>query len=250
VSPARKVGPARIVAVTATSRMDEDSRRVRLAMSYIEALESAGLVPIVVPPLAIAESASAILSAVDGVLFTGGEDVNPARYGATPHPKLKAVNDERDSTEIALVREARRRRTPVLAICRGIQVVNVALGGSLIQDIGAECEGALDHDDGSPRKSRTHEISIEPGSVTERALGTTHCSVNSLHHQAVKEVSPELRVSATSSDGIIEGLEAKDPDWWMLAVQWHPEEMTDAPEPWDRGLFASFAEELEKRGSL
>ena len=148
MSPARKVGPARIVAVTATSRVDEDSRRVRLAMSYVEALESAGLVPLVVPPLSLTESASAILSAVDGLLFTGGEDVNPSCYGAAPHPKLKTVNDARDATEIALILEAEKRHTPVLAICRGIQVINVALGGTLIQDITAECDGALDHDDG------------------------------------------------------------------------------------------------------
>ena len=224
--------------------MDEDSRRVRLAMSYVEALESAGLVPLVVPPLASAESASAILSKVNGLLLTGGEDVNPSCYGAAPHPKLKAVNDQRDSTEISLIREAKRRRTPTLAICRGIQVVNVALGGTLIQDIRAECEGALDHDDGSPRKSRTHDVTVGPDTLTARALGATHCFVNSLHHQSVKDVSPELKVSATASDGIIEGVEAKDPDWWMLAVQWHPEEMTDSPEPWDRGLFHAFAERI------
>ncbi len=224
--------------------MDEDSRRVRLAMSYVEALESAGLVPIVVPPLASPESAEAILSAVDGLLFTGGEDVNPSCYGAQPHPKLKAVNDRRDSTEISLIREAKRRRTPTLAICRGIQVINVALGGTLIQDIRAECAGAFDHDDGSPRNSRTHDLTVVENSLTARALGTTHCSVNSLHHQAVRDVSPDLKITSTSSDGVIEGLEANDPEWWMVAVQWHPEEMTDSPEPWDRGLFHAFAERL------
>jgi putative glutamine amidotransferase len=244
VSPARKVGPARIVAITATSRMDEDSRRVRLSMSYVEAIESAGLVPIVIPPLSSTESASTILSMVDGLLLTGGEDVNPSRYGAIPHPKLKTVNDERDSTEIALVLEAKRRHTPVLAICRGVQVVNVALGGTLIQDIGAECPNSLNHDDGSPRRARTHGISVSPGSITARALGTTQCSVNSLHHQSVKDVTPDLRVSATATDGIIEGLESNDPDWWLLAVQWHPEEMINSAEPWDRGIFRAFAERL------
>ena len=221
MSPARKVGPAPIVAVTATTREDEDSRRVRLSASYIDALESAGLVPLVIPPLAN-EAASAILDAVDGLVLTGGEDVNPSRYGQQPHPKLKNVSDARDSTEIALIREAKRRGTPILAICRGIQVLNVALGGTLIQDIRAQCEGSLDHDDGSPRQSRTHGITVEPGSLTAAALGTTDASVNSLHHQAVKEVSPELKVTARSTDGIIEGLETIDPAWWVLAVQWHP----------------------------
>jgi putative glutamine amidotransferase len=244
VSPARKVGPAPIVAVTATTREDEDSRRVRISASYIDAIESAGLIPLVVPPLANAEVASAILDAVDGLLLTGGEDVNPSRYGEKPHPKLKSVNDRRDSTEIALIHEAKRRRIPVLAICRGIQVLNVALGGTLIQDIGAQSKGALDHDDGSPRKSRTHGLVVEPSSLTASALGATDLTVNSLHHQSVKDVSPELKITARSPDGIIEGLETKDSDWWVLAVQWHPEEMTDSPEPWDRGLFHAFAERL------
>ena len=187
------------------------------------------------------------MDAVDGLVLTGGEDVNPSRFGAQPHPLLKTVNDERDATEIALIHEAKRRRTPVLAICRGIQVLNVALGGTLIQDIRSECEGALDHDDGSPRKSRTHGLTLEPGSLAASALGTTSCSVNSLHHQAVKDVSPELSVTARSTDGIIEAVETKDRDWWVLAVQWHPEEMTDSPEPWDRGLFHSFKERLSSR---
>jgi putative glutamine amidotransferase len=177
-------------------------------------------------------------------MLTGGEDVNPSRYGQQPHPKLKNVSDRRDATELALIREAKRRHTPVLAICRGIQVLNVALGGTLIQDIRAQVKGSLDHDDGSPRQSRTHGISIEPGSLTAAALGTTDASVNSLHHQSVETVSPELKITARSTDGIIEAVETIDPDWWVLAVQWHPEEMTDSPEPWDRGIFHAFAERL------
>lgn len=244
MSPARKVGPVCIVAVTATSRDDEGSRRVRLSASYVDALENAGLIPLVVPPLASSQGASAILDAVDGLLLTGGEDVNPSRYGAKPHPQLKTVSDRRDETEIALIHEARRRRTPVLAICRGIQVLNVALGGTLIQDIRAEVKGSLDHDDGSPRTSRTHGIKVVPGSLTAKALGVTEASVNSLHHQSVRDPGPDLIVTAISTDGIIEAVETTDPDWWVLAVQWHPEEMTDSPEPWDRGLFRAFAERL------
>jgi len=217
---------------------------VRLTASYVDALESAGLIPLVVPPLSNPDAAAAILDSVDGILLTGGEDVNPSRYGHPPHPLLKTVNDLRDTTELALIREAKHRRTPILAICRGIQVLNVALGGTLIQDIRAECEGALDHDDGRPRKTRTHTITVEPTSLAASALGTTECSVNSLHHQSARDVPAELKVTARSPDGIIEALETRDPDWWVLAVQWHPEEMTDSPEPWDRGLFHAFAERL------
>ena len=244
MAPAHNVIPARTVAVTATTRQDDDSRRVRLTATYVDALESAGLIPLIVPPLSNTHAAAAILDAVDGLVLTGGEDVNPALFGQQPHPGLKTVNDQRDRTEIALILEARRRKIPTLAICRGIQVLNVALGGTLIQDIPAECEGSFDHDDASGRQTRSHNITVEPASLTASALGATDLRVNSLHHQAVKDVSPELRITARSPDGIIEGLEAKDPAWWMLAVQWHPEEMTESPEPWDRGLFKAFAERL------
>ena len=246
MSPARKVGSARTVAVTATTREDEGTRRVRLSASYLEALERAGLVPLVIPPLDDTESASAILEAVDGLVLTGGEDVNPSRYGADPHPKLKTVNDRRDAMEIALILEAKKNRTPVLAICRGIQVLNVAFGGTLIQDIAAECPGALNHDD-APRDSRIHDISVEPSTRTSEALGTSRAKVNSIHHQAVRAVADELIVTARSPDGIIEAVETKDPGWWVLAVQWHPEEMTVSPDSPDRGLFSSFADQLARR---
>jgi len=246
VALARKDGPAFTVAVTATTRQEEDdTRRVRLSATYVDALERAGLVPLIIPPLSNTHAAAAILESVDGILLTGGEDVNPALFGQKPHPKLKTVNDQRDITEIALVLEAQRRKKPMLAICRGIQILNVALGGSLIQDIPAECEGARDHDDGSSRQTRSHPIAVEPTSRTAAALGTTSCSVNSLHHQAVKDVAPGLHVTARSPDGIIEAVEPDDVDWWALAVQWHPEDMSDSPEPWDRGLFKAFAERLK-----
>ncbi len=185
-----------------------------------------------------------MLDSIGGLLFTGGEDVNPAHYGEAAHPNLKNVQDERDATEIALIAEASKRKTPILAICRGIQVLNVAMGGTLIQDIPSQCPDALEHDSPALRALRTHEISIEPGSRIARALRTDKARVNSFHHQAANRVGDGLSITARSPDGIIEGLETDDPDWWVLAVQWHPEEMTDSPEPWDRGLFNAFAEQL------
>jgi putative glutamine amidotransferase len=133
----------------------------------------------------------------------------------------------------------------VLAICRGIQILNVALGGTLVQDIPSQCDRAIAHDDEGPRDSRSHEISIEPGSLIAKAIGTEHCTVNSFHHQSVKRVADGMRVTARSPDGIIEGIESTSDDWWVMAVQWHPEEMTDSAEPWDRGLFRAFARKLE-----
>lgn len=240
------VRAAHTVAVTATS----DNRlggphRVRLNTAYITALELAGLVPIVIPPLSSPAAARSIMAAADGLVLTGGEDVDPALYGQQRHERLGPVNPRRDQTEIALVLAAREARKPVLAICRGPQLLNVALGGTLIQDIPSCVPGALLHDSDA-RDARSHEIIIEPDSRIAAAVGGTRISVNSLHHQSILEPARGLRVTARAPDGIIEGVESESDDWWAMAVQWHPEEMNDSPEPWDRGIFRAFATRLEE----
>ena len=245
MSSARKPVPACTVAVTASIRPDGDTNRVRLTAAYVTALENAGLVPLIVPPLADVDAAAAVLDSVAGLVLTGGEDVDPARYGEKRHEKVRSVNAARDATESALIEEARARGKPVLAICRGIQMLNVALGGTLVQDIPSQCNTSIAHDEEGARDSRSHEIDIESGSLIAKAVGAEHVAVNSFHHQSVKRVADGLRVTARSPDGIIEGLESTDEDWWVMAVQWHPEEMTDSPEPWDRGLFKAFARQLE-----
>jgi putative glutamine amidotransferase len=186
-----------------------------------------------------------VLDSVSGLVLTGGEDVDPARYGEQRHEKVRSVNPARDATEAALVQEAKARQMPVLAICRGIQILNVALGGTLIQDIPSEVETSISHDDEGPRDSRTHDISVEPGSLIARAIGTEHATVNSFHHQSVERVADGMRITARSPDGIIEGIESTDRNWWVMGVQWHPEEMTESAEPWDRGLFRAFARKLD-----
>jgi len=245
VSSARKPVPACTVAVTASIRPDGDTSRVRLTAAYVTALENAGLIPLIVPPLSSADAAAAVLDSVAGLVLTGGEDVDPARYGEKRHEKVRAVNLARDATETALIQEAQARGTPVLAICRGIQILNVALGGTLVQDISSQCNTSIVHDEEGARDSRSHEITIEPGSLIAKAVGAEHVTVNSFHHQSVQRVADGMRVTARSPDGIIEGLESTDEDWWVMAVQWHPEEMTESAEPWDRGLFKAFARKLE-----
>jgi putative glutamine amidotransferase len=185
-----------------------------------------------------------ILSRVDGVVITGGEDVEPSRYGQPRSDKCGKSNEARDETEIALIREAQEMRKPLLAICRGPQVVNVALGGTLIQDIPSETPGALSHNSQDERSARVHDVTIDKGSRIADAIGDSTISVNSFHHQAVKDVAPGLKVTARAPDGIIEGIEPENDDWWMMGVQWHPEEMNDSPDPWDRGLFRAFADKL------
>lgn len=239
----KDAAPVVAVSATADTRLG-GAHRVRLNSSYIIALESAGLVPVVIPPLASPEQARAILERVDGVLLTGGEDVDPALYGQDRAEKCGAPNRARDETEIALAVAAHELGKPLLAICRGPQVLNVAFGGTLIQDIPSDVPGALNHNTDDERASRVHDVSIEPGSRTAEAVGATSVSVNSLHHQSVKDIAPGFRVSATSPDGIVEAIEWDGDDWWAMAVQWHPEEMNDSPEPWDRGLFRAFADRL------
>lgn len=238
------MSPAPLVALTATTAAADGIVRVRTNAAYVRALEAAGVVPLVLPPLH-ASHAERALDAVSGLVLTGGEDVAPWRYGESPHRALGTVNESRDAWELALIATARTRGLPTLAICRGIQVLNVALGGTLVQDIPAECPNALPHAPGDGRAMRVHEIGIDPGSRLAHALAAERLTVNSAHHQSIARVGDGLRVTARSSDGIIEGAEWASHDWWALGVQWHPEELIETPEPWDRSLFSAFAAQLQ-----
>jgi len=156
------------------------------------------------------------------------------------------VSPERDAWELALVRSAADRRLPLLAICRGIQLLNVALGGTLIQDLDAEYPGALAHDPGQPRAVRSHSVRVARGSRLARALGRVTLEVNSVHHQAVSRPAGIMRVTATAPDGVVEAMEVSDPAWWCVAVQWHPEDLVaDASAP-ERGLFAAFGDAVRE----
>lgn len=234
------------VAITATSRLHDEIERVRVNQAYVHALESAGLVPLVVPPLAEPAHVTHILDRVDGLVLTGGEDVNPARYGAAPDSRTHPPHDRRDATEIALAVEAQRRALPTLAICRGLQVVNVALGGTLVQDLPSQRPESLPHD-GAARDARVHEVRVRDGSRLAQALGATCVVANSSHHQAIDRLARGLVASATTTDGVVEGIEPEFRGWWMLGVQWHPEELVEAPEDWDRRLFGAFAAACAQR---
>jgi putative glutamine amidotransferase len=237
-----------VVLVTATTELIRGRSRVRVNEAYTDALAAAGVVPLVLPPLApdLAEQA---LAGVSGLVLTGGEDLDPAHYGAIRHAKTTDAHAARDAYELALARAARDRRIPTLAICRGAQVVNVAFGGDLVQDIGSEAPHAAEHDLSDERQTRVHGVTVEEGSVLGHALGAARIEINSSHHQSVGHAGKGLRVTARADDGIVEGLESADPAWWMLAVQWHPEELTATPEDWDRRLFAAFADAARRATS-
>lgn len=236
-----------LVALTCTVRESEGVERVRLNATYVRAFEAVGLVPVVIPPLADDRAAVRVLDNVAGLVLTGGEDVDPARYGAEPHPELGPVNCSRDATELALLAAARDRRLPTLAICRGIQVVNVGLGGTLVQDLPSQHDNVGAHDLDDERDTRVHEVHVAAGSRLAAVLGARAVTVNSIHHQAVERLGAALRVNARAEDGVIEGIESDDPRWWMVGVQWHPEELMDTPEPWDRRLLSAFADACRER---
>jgi putative glutamine amidotransferase len=179
---------------------------------------------------------------IDGLVLTGGADVGPALYGATPHHKLGVVSEARDAWEIALVHAARRENLPLLAICRGAQILNVALGGTLIQDLPSQQPSEINHDPDEPRNTRTHSVELPTETRLARAVGLTRFEVNSVHHQAIERVADELRIVAVAPDGVIEAVEtAADSPWWCIGVQWHPEDLAGADEPWDRHIFSAFA---------
>lgn len=238
---------APFVIVTATTEIIRDVPRVRVNEAYTNALADAGLIPMVLPPLAAA-LAVASLREVAGLVLTGGEDLDPALFGETTHPATDAPHAGRDAYELALALAAHEQRVPTLAICRGAQVVNVALGGSLVQDIPSQEPSDVEHSPAGKRAERVHTVEIDPGSRLSRIMGTTRISTNSSHHQAVRRTASALHVTARSEDGIIEALEPHDPAWWMVAVQWHPEELTGTPEDWDRRLFAAFAAAVQESG--
>ena len=237
------------VAVTATTAKMKEVLRVRVNSAYATAIRGAGLLPLVLPVLDPAD-ADAALDGVAGLVLTGGEDVSPGQYGSTPHPELGDTHEGRDAFEIALVKAARARALPTLAICRGVQILNVALGGTLVQDIPSEWADPIVHDGEWARTARVHEVDVTSGSRLAHALGTERPVVNSMHHQAVQIVASPLATVARATDGIVEGVEWPDDDWWMIGVQWHPEELAASPEPWDRSLFAAFADVVSRSARL
>lgn len=234
---------APVVALTATTKVIDGLLRVRLNDAYVQAVRAAGLTPLIVPPLPPSEL-EPIVGVARGIVLTGGEDVAPAEYGAT-NAGSHEPHFDRDKFELALVRLAHERNLPVLAICRGVQVVNVALGGTLMQDIPTECPSTINHDQSEQRSLRVHDVYVESGSKLANAIGATKIVVNSSHHQAVANVAEGLAITARSPDGIIEGVEWQGDFWWMLGVQWHPEELAAANEDWDRSLFRAFAKQVQ-----
>jgi putative glutamine amidotransferase len=194
----------------------------------IEAIERAGGLPFLIPCNVGPDTLHALYEQVDAVLLPGGGDVDPARYGAESHPETILVDPVRDAAEFEIVRWAVRDDVPLFGICRGHQVVNVALGGELVQDIASLLDTDIKHDfePGSPRDIISHSVEIDPSSHLAQIIRSRQLDVNSLHHQAVQQVGQNLTVTAQAPDGLVEATEMPGRQF-VLTVQWHPEDLTD-----------------------
>lgn len=202
-----------------------------LMPSYTEAISAAGGVPLLIPLGLGTDALQAVLDRVDGVLLPGGGDVEPEVYGGQQHATLWGIDPERDRTELSMSRMAVKQQKPILVICRGIQVFNVALGGTLWEDIGSMVPGAIRHDapDNRPRGYLAHSVRLEGDSLLAQHIGRGDHQVNSIHHQAIRELASELVVTARAPDDIIEGVELPGHPF-AVGVQWHPENLvTDNP---------------------
>jgi putative glutamine amidotransferase len=214
--------------------------RFGINQSYVRALTAAGCAPVLIPILDDEDRLRAIYDRLDGIVFPGGADVAPQEYGEAPIDNVNIIEAPRDRTELTLARWAFADDLPTLGICRGQQLLNVALGGTLYQDLRHQGVTTVEHSDadGRARTALLHRVRLDPGSRLAQLIDETSIDVNSLHHQAVKSVAPQLKVTGTSDDGVIESLESDDRRF-LIAVQWHPEEIDDLP--WVQRLFAGFA---------
>lgn len=197
------------------------------SMAYTDSVLAAGGLPLMLPLMRHAEIESQLPELADGVILTGGGDISPLAYGHEPKPYNKSIDPTRDALDLAVARAAMAHGIPLLCICRGIQVLNVACGGTLIQDIGAEVPNSLQHDIDCVDTVLAHTIDITPGSKFAAVMGGTTILTNSYHHQAIAEPGKGLTVVAKARDGIIEAVESSD-GRPVLGVQFHPEEQSDS----------------------
>ena len=209
---------------------------------YYEAVAAAGAAPVLIPLLDDVDALRATYEACAGIMIPGGVDMDPGTYGEAPHERLGRVDPARDRVELQLTRWAIEDRKPLLGLCRGLQVINVAAGGTLYQDLDAQLEGAIRHDYfptfGFDRDYVSHDVAVAPASRLRSLVEIDQLPVNSMHHQGVKRLGAGLVACAHAADGLIEAVESVN-GHWMVGVQWHPE-VFDADDPHTRELFRGF----------
>lgn len=210
-----------------TMSFDYDNKTAKLREKYITAVERAGGIPVAVPPLQDKGVLNTIVQKLDGIILSGGPDIDPSCYNQLPHPRLGNICPRRDQSEIYIAAEFMKRSKPILGICRGIQVINVAMGGTLCQDIPSCIKGSIQHMQVAPRWHKSHEIEIiDMDSLLYKIIGKRRIKVNSFHHQSVDRPAPGLKITATAPDGVVEAVESKAGNF-CIGIQWHPEDLTD-----------------------
>lgn len=205
-----------------TSWIDYEKRQYFVPQEYAKAVEKAGGLPVILPPVETAEDAGRLIATIDGLLLSGGVDLDPAFWGEEPMPRMGKISPERDRSELLLTNKALALELPLLGICRGHQVLAVAGGGSLYQDIHSQVREVLKHSQDAPRWYATHAVTVRPGTKMAAWLGGGTVRVNSFHHQAIRDLPKGFVVSAEAVDGIIEAIESTG-HRFAVGVQWHPE---------------------------
>ena len=233
-------------------RLELETRRFYLGRDYSEALEASGGLPVHLPLIPKAEYIAEALSGLDGILLPGSDtDLDPAYYGEDPHPKLGRVVPEKDETDLLVLAEAEKLGLPVLAICYGMQSLNVSRGGSLIQDIESQVENCIKHEQGKPADRNSHKITVaQHGILASLAVAeqSGEAKVNSSHHQAIRVVGENLVATAWANDGVIECIEDNRQGRFVLGVQWHPE-LSWKTDVLSRAVFDRFVENCASRRS-
>lgn len=238
--------PKPIIGITGYHEREKSVDTVKVNRTYCEAVGHAGGIPLVIPIFMDGGSAPEVLDRIDGLLLSGGPDVLPLIFDETPHHRIGAIDARRDQWEIALFKEAYGRDMPILGICRGVQLMNVALGGSLYQDIHSQVKLAHAHyAKDTPMDTLFHRVKIETGRRLHGIFGKDSLMVNSYHHQALKHVAEGLVIGAVSRDGIVEGVEAPDKRF-AVGVQWHPEALWREHADHER-LFKAFVESAKEK---
>jgi putative glutamine amidotransferase len=232
-----------------TMRHELESERFYLARFYSEAVEAAGGAPLHISLIPDESYLEEVVGRLDALLLPGSaSDVDPALYGREPHARLGSVHPLKDATDMLSLKFAEARRLPLLAICFGMQVWNVFRGGTLIQDIESQVQGALKHEQGAPRERHSHGVSIKPESLCARLAGGESLRVNSHHHQALETIGQNLQATVWSADGLVEAVEDTLKERWAVGVQWHPE-IGWQGDDFSRALFESFVEAARKSES-
>jgi putative glutamine amidotransferase len=239
---------APLIGISTSVTIDEYPERAYVNAAYLRAVEQAGGVPVLLAPQLSAAARDALWPRLGGLVLTGGGDVEPSRFGEATHPKTTLVSIDRDALELELVDRALRDDVPVFAICRGLQVLNVALGGSLHQHVPDVFGDGVQHSQTAKRDVATHDVKLQiEGTRLGAILGSSELRVNSFHHQAVHRLGRDLRDVGWAPDTVIEALEHADRRRFVVAVQWHPEELVghDAAA---RALFTAVVDAARARG--